>query len=169
MTKQEAITAMQSGKKVSHDYFGDNEWVTIKDGKIYSEDGVEHHEFWDIRFQKYWDDNWSVFPEMPSQQEWDAEMKEWVKCLNSPRELPKQEHGEYYFDNFLGAMPPMLMVAGGVLCGEPYSHIGRSKVASSEEDGCTYHGVYKDSKTGKYMGGIFTVQKFKKLVHFNLV
>lgn len=42
MTKQEAITAMREGKKVTHRYFSSNEWMTFdNDGKILLEDGVK--------------------------------------------------------------------------------------------------------------------------------
>ena len=63
MTKQEAIAAMQEGKKVTHEYFGQDEWVTMKDGSIVLEDGVSCHplEFWRWRTASAWLDNWELF------------------------------------------------------------------------------------------------------------
>ena len=39
MTKEEAIKAMQDGKKVTHRYFSSNEWMSMHDGLIVLEDG----------------------------------------------------------------------------------------------------------------------------------
>jgi hypothetical protein len=41
MTKQEAIQAMTAGRKVTHTYFTDNEWVSIKGDVFVFEDGVK--------------------------------------------------------------------------------------------------------------------------------
>jgi len=51
MNKQEAIEAMKAGKKVTHRYFSSDEWMTIKDGKIETEEGYLHNsiQFWSYR------------------------------------------------------------------------------------------------------------------------
>ncbi len=65
MTKQEAITAMQSGKKVTHRHFTSDEWATMEDGKIVLEDGVKCNpdEFWKWRTNHAWHDGWELFEE----------------------------------------------------------------------------------------------------------
>lgn len=65
MNKQEAILAMQEGKKVTHRYFFTNEWMTIKDGMIVLEDGVICHpkEFWQWRTDSAWNDGYELFNE----------------------------------------------------------------------------------------------------------
>ncbi len=67
MTKQEAIAAMQQGKKVTHDYFSDYEYIYIKQHEfhvsIISEDGVNHgwQGFWELRNSIQWQDGWSLY------------------------------------------------------------------------------------------------------------
>ena len=39
LTKKEAIEAMRRGEKVSHPYFGDDEYITIEGGRILTDDG----------------------------------------------------------------------------------------------------------------------------------
>ena len=64
-TKEEAIKAMKNGFKVTHKWFADNEWMTIKNGKIVLEDGIEldFYEFWNSRFQDGWKDGYSIIKE----------------------------------------------------------------------------------------------------------
>lgn len=40
MTKKQAFEAMQSGKKVFHDYFLDDEYLYLFEDKIYTEEGI---------------------------------------------------------------------------------------------------------------------------------
>ena len=64
MDKAEAIQQMKLGKKLTHRYFSDDEWVTIdKHGQILLEDGVtcSQYEFWNHRKQDWWNDGWSLF------------------------------------------------------------------------------------------------------------
>jgi hypothetical protein len=65
MTKQEAISLMKSGKKLSHKHFTDDEWVkTDATGMIYIlEDGVEltPDEFWQWRTDIAWESDWYIF------------------------------------------------------------------------------------------------------------
>lgn len=67
MTKQEAITAMMRGKKVTHHYFSPNEWMTIEDHHIITEDGCRHLPpfFWQLRTSKHWEDGYELFEEKP--------------------------------------------------------------------------------------------------------
>ena len=66
MTKQEAYEAMLAGKKVSHNYYSNDEYLMInKDGDFQTEDGFTHggifDEFW-TKYQK-WEDGWELFGE----------------------------------------------------------------------------------------------------------
>jgi len=66
MNKNEAILAMREGKKVRHDYFSPDEWMTMTpDGKILLEDGVicSQKEFWQWRVEKQWDTGWELYTE----------------------------------------------------------------------------------------------------------
>jgi hypothetical protein len=65
MTKQEAIQAMQQGKKVTHQYFTPDEWMTMEDGLIILEDGVrcKPFEFWQWRNSEKWEDGYSMLNE----------------------------------------------------------------------------------------------------------
>lgn len=46
MTKQEAIWAMEEGKKLRHRYFTSDEYIFQNNLHIFSEDGVRHDQFW---------------------------------------------------------------------------------------------------------------------------
>lgn len=63
MTKEEAIAAMREGKKVAHRYFSPDEWITMKAGKIETEEGyrVVPAEFWNYREQKEWQSDWVLY------------------------------------------------------------------------------------------------------------
>lgn len=67
MTKSEAQEKMKSGHKITHDYFGSNEWMKLDDDGFHYlfEDGVRVHpsQFWGIRSQSGWGDGWSLFNE----------------------------------------------------------------------------------------------------------
>ena len=62
MTKQAAIQAMESGKKVTHTYFDDDEWITMKNGQIVTEEGYKHDavEFWSWTTGPRFDDGYCV-------------------------------------------------------------------------------------------------------------
>jgi hypothetical protein len=60
MNKVQAIAALSEGKKLTHDYFQPNEFIYMADGKIFSEDGVMHPKFWELRDTEVWDKYWSV-------------------------------------------------------------------------------------------------------------
>lgn len=63
MTKQEAINAMQEGKKVTHRYFTSDEWMTMVGGDIMTEEGykVPPKEFWQYRTDEFWNDGFELF------------------------------------------------------------------------------------------------------------
>jgi hypothetical protein len=63
MTKQEAIELMKQGVKVTHPTFTSDEWMTMKDGKILTEDGYTHdpYEFWSYRTAPYFQTNWRIY------------------------------------------------------------------------------------------------------------
>lgn len=62
LTKDQAISAMENGQKVSHIYFSEDEWMK-KDNHLYEfEDGCrcEVSEFWIMRDETAWGNNWYV-------------------------------------------------------------------------------------------------------------
>ena len=64
MTKDEAIQAMKSGAKVTHQYFSDEEWITMEGNLvIITEEGysVSTVEFWKYRPEQYQNDDWSIW------------------------------------------------------------------------------------------------------------
>jgi hypothetical protein len=66
MTKDEALDAMISGKKVRHQYYSPEEYVFINShAEFETEEGCKHggmfDEFWAI-YQK-WEDGWEIFEE----------------------------------------------------------------------------------------------------------
>lgn len=63
MTKDEAMTFMRNGGKVTHRFFSPDEWM-IESGYLYEfEDGCmcEFSEFWSFRKDASWDDGWSEY------------------------------------------------------------------------------------------------------------
>ncbi len=65
MNKQEAIHAMQEGKKVTHRRFMPSECMTMLMGMIVLEDGVicPPKEFWQWRTDPVWNDGYELFNE----------------------------------------------------------------------------------------------------------
>lgn len=63
MTKHEALEAMRSGEKVTHNLFTSDEWATMKGGVITTEDGVIHPNFWAYKTKPCWETGWSIFQE----------------------------------------------------------------------------------------------------------
>lgn len=68
MTKQEAISLMQSGHKVKHYLFSDDEYIHMENGKICDEKGylMESYDargnfidFWTDRKGEIWQDGWT--------------------------------------------------------------------------------------------------------------
>lgn len=65
MTKSEAIIAMKEGLKVTHRYFTDDEFITMKFNKIIDENNYSFcpEEFWMYRTNPWFDSGWSLFKE----------------------------------------------------------------------------------------------------------
>lgn len=63
MTKQEAIEAMKAGKKVTHVYFTDEEWITMEGNVIIDENGYHFDPdlFWFDRKSEAFNTGWSEF------------------------------------------------------------------------------------------------------------
>ncbi len=64
MNKNEMIEALYVGKKITHNYFDDNEWFIMdNDDRIVFEDGCSCtvDEFWYDRRSPIWEDGWELF------------------------------------------------------------------------------------------------------------
>ncbi len=63
MTKDEAISAMREGKKVTHNYFAKEEWMTMQGNRVILEDGCScwSYEFWADRNGFGWSDGYSIY------------------------------------------------------------------------------------------------------------
>jgi len=61
MTKQEAYKAMEDGHKVTHEWFSFDEYVYIKDDKMYTEDGYRFEDGWEDRKTDDWQTGWRIF------------------------------------------------------------------------------------------------------------
>ena len=63
MTKQEALTAMEEGKKVTHSYFGQYEYMYLENNKYKFEDGiiVLPERFWKLRQGEGWEKGWRLW------------------------------------------------------------------------------------------------------------
>lgn len=64
MDKAQAIAEMKKGKKLTHKYFTEDEWVTIGvNGQYVLEDGVEcsFYEFWRWRQSEAFNSDWEFF------------------------------------------------------------------------------------------------------------
>ncbi len=61
MTKDQAIQAMQNGARVTHDYFSNREWMEIRLGNIFFEDGVSCtiSDFFKDRSASGWNEGYS--------------------------------------------------------------------------------------------------------------
>jgi hypothetical protein len=64
MTKSEAIEAIEEGKKITHQWFSDDEFVKMSDeeGVYEFEDGVKQlkEEFWKLRTDLSWLIDWEI-------------------------------------------------------------------------------------------------------------
>lgn len=65
MNKQEILTPLAEGKKVTHRYFDPGEYVYLLDGKMHLEDGnsIDPETFWKDREGDHWDKDWEVLPD----------------------------------------------------------------------------------------------------------
>ena len=102
MTKQEAITAMCEGKKVTHRYFTSDEWVkSNQNGTIYIlEDGVEcsSFEFWRWRTDEAYLSDWEIFIEQKDKEYVDKFIEHFSKV---PNEIPFPTFCEDKGSNFI--------------------------------------------------------------------
>jgi hypothetical protein len=66
LTKEQAIEAMKQGKRVTHRYFDDVEFIAMNSkGMIVFEDGVisvDPEEFWKWRTSHLFDNGWTILP-----------------------------------------------------------------------------------------------------------
>lgn len=66
MTKNEAYVAMEQGKKITHEFFDDNEFLYMKNGTIYMENGCrfnnreDGYDGWEDRNSESFQTNWSI-------------------------------------------------------------------------------------------------------------
>lgn len=65
ITKEQAIKAMQQGRRVSHHFFAKGEWMAMVGNEILLEDGVKcsQQEFWQWRKGAEWEDGYCILPE----------------------------------------------------------------------------------------------------------
>ena len=64
MTKEEALQAMKEGKKVTHKYFSNDEFMELTIGGNYKfEDGniATPQNFWAHRSESFWNNGWRIF------------------------------------------------------------------------------------------------------------
>lgn len=63
MTKQETLKAMQDGKKVSHRFFSPDEWISIKNNEIITEEGYSCpiEEFFHFRSDNLWENGYDLY------------------------------------------------------------------------------------------------------------
>lgn len=65
MNKYEAINAMREGKKVTHRFFVDGEYITMDGNFIVDEAGNKFSQldFWKDRIQEAWENDWEIVQE----------------------------------------------------------------------------------------------------------
>ncbi len=64
MTKQQAIEAMKTGEKLTHRYFSEGEWVSMKGNfTMIFEDGckIDSDTFWNDRKGEGFNNDWELF------------------------------------------------------------------------------------------------------------
>jgi hypothetical protein len=62
MNKEEALTAMREGRKVSHEYFSYEEWLTIINGKLVTHEGeaCSIEDFFKTRTGEIWETGYMI-------------------------------------------------------------------------------------------------------------
>lgn len=65
LTRDEAKEALSNGRKLTHSYFTDVEWVILMGDLILFEDGQtqSYEEFWEFKKDKTWDSGWNIVDE----------------------------------------------------------------------------------------------------------
>jgi hypothetical protein len=63
LTKEQAIALMKQGKKLTHRYFSDDEWITMRGNMIVMENGCScwNNLFWQDRQGEKWETDWSLY------------------------------------------------------------------------------------------------------------
>lgn len=62
MNKKEAWKLLESGEKITHNFFLDNEYLYMEEGKVYTEDGYKvTQEFWALRQDPAWETGWHIY------------------------------------------------------------------------------------------------------------
>lgn len=65
LTKDEALSFMIKGYKVSREYFDSDEYIHMEDGIIYSEEGYDFRDWWDNiepNIPKTSNTPWRIYP-----------------------------------------------------------------------------------------------------------
>ena len=105
MKKEEAITAMKAGKKVTHKFFDKEEWVTMNvadDRYVITEEGCElATEFWKDREYKTWDTNWSIWKEKSMEGSKKVAILNGKKMLLSHHEEYQGNYGYFVTEGFV--------------------------------------------------------------------
>jgi len=60
MSQQDAMKALEEGKKITHRFFLPGEYVLIRDGKIFDESDRYQDSFWEARYGLAWQTGWSI-------------------------------------------------------------------------------------------------------------
>ena len=67
MNKNEAQQSLLQGNKLTHPFFTPDEFIEVKDGYIYTEEGYSAghfgNRFWQDKTGEYWDKDWTLFNE----------------------------------------------------------------------------------------------------------
>jgi hypothetical protein len=77
MNRLEALEALGSGKKITHKYFSDYEYLEYKDGRLLTEDGYDFEKSF-FEFDHFKDD-WSIYK--------DFELKFCPECVQMTNHL----------------------------------------------------------------------------------
>lgn len=63
MTKEEAKQAMRNGELITHRFFQDGQYITMKHDKIITSEGrkIRYEDFYFDRQGEYWEDGYEIF------------------------------------------------------------------------------------------------------------
>jgi hypothetical protein len=130
MTKDEAISAMKEGKKVTHRHFTDKEWISMKDGRILTEDGYNHdaREFWSYRKDKAFEEDWELFHDQEKIKNRAIKFRFW-----------SGEKMFYDFENVMECLKQQLAFDGNIPRVITYDHVGQHKAAFMQFTGKLGH------------------------------
>ena len=82
MTKEQAIHLMSQGQKVTHKHFSSNEWCTMQNNRVLTEDGYDTDPiiWWSYRHDSTFDTDWSIYK--PQQ----------IETMEIPILIPEKDH-----------------------------------------------------------------------------